>query len=106
MHWSASFRTPQPERADPAKVQKPSDMGPSTLILQSAATQRWQNYLNNFIRAKVGKELPNNSQNHLWPVNRTSVILTFIYYKNTRSEKYPKIIQGGSKSVVYCLINC
>ena len=46
----------------------------------------------------------NNSQNHFWSVNRTSVILTFIYYKDTRSQKLYKTNSGTS--VIYYLINC
>ena len=43
------------------------------------------------------KKYLNNSQNHFWSVNRTSVILAFIYYKDMRSQKLPKINSGRVK---------
>ena len=53
-------------------------------------SQRRQNYLNNYFVPKSVKNYLNNSENHLWSVNRMSVILHFYILKDTRSQDYLK----------------
>ena len=66
-----------------------------------------QNHPNNDFRVEVGKKLPNQFPEPP-PVGKfVSVILYFfLYYKDTRSRNYLKNIEGGSMSVICCLINC
>ena len=47
------------------------------------------------------------SNSHLWSLNRTSIIFTFIYYNTSKTREarhYLKWIRGGSKLVISCLI--
>ena len=64
------------------------------LAVWTVCSQHRQKYLNSNFWAKAVKNYLNNSQSHLWSVNRTSVNFTFIYYKDTRSQRLPKLNSG------------
>ena len=86
-------------------VLRSSKWSPSTTEM-SVYSQLWQNNLNNYFRAKVGKELP-NFQDSFWSVNCTSVILhSQILQTLCNPVITKKSFQGGSKSVIYYLTNC
>ena len=70
-------------------------------------SQLWQNYPKTYFRAKVGKELPKQFSEPLSVSKLDAGNFAFSNAAYTlQVRNYQKNIQGGSKLVIYYLINC
>ena len=81
-------------------------MAPRNLQGTTKYNQHRQNYLNNYFRAKVGKELPEQFPES-FPVSKQNIGNSHFHtlQRHEKPEITKKTIQGGSKAVIYYLIN-
>ena len=99
--WRKPRTTPTPKTAKRKEAEE------SSHELRVNYSQLWQNYLNNYFQAKVGKELPKQFPEAI-SVGKLDVgNFVFPNTANTlQAGNYLKYFQGGSKSVIHYLTNC